>query len=156
MPQDVSTGHSGGPMSTTVMRLKDCPELEYLHTDKPYPRGELQFRGPIAIKGYFKNEEKTKELFDDEGFINSGDIALVYPNGGVKIIDRVKNIFKLAQGEYIAPEKIENVYCQCPGVLQIFVHGDSLQAFLVGVLVPNPDFAKTWATGMGHQNMDLK
>jgi len=49
-----------------------------------------------VIKGYFKNEEKTRELFDEEGFVNSGDIAEIYPNGAVKIIDRVKNIFKLA------------------------------------------------------------
>mmetsp|Transcript_17807 Transcript_17807/g.12758 ORF Transcript_17807/g.12758 Transcript_17807/m.12758 type:complete len:151 (-) Transcript_17807:402-854(-) len=109
-PKDVSIGHSGGPLTTTIMRLKDCPELEYLSTDKPYPRGELQYRGSTLIKGYFKNEEKTKELFDEEGYVNSGDIALVLPNGAVKIIDRVKNIFKLAQGEYISPEKIENIY----------------------------------------------
>ena len=56
----------------------------------------------------------------------TGDVGVVYPNGSIKIIDRAKNIFKLSQGEYIAPEKLENVYVQSDYVAQIFIHGDSL------------------------------
>lgn len=48
-------------------------------------------------------------------------------NGTLRIVDRKKHIFKLAQGEYIAPEKIENIYTRCDAVAQVFVHGDSLQ-----------------------------
>lgn len=48
-------------------------------------------------------------------------------NGALKIIDRKKHIFKLAQGEYIAPEKIENIYLRSEPVAQVFVHGESLQ-----------------------------
>lgn len=48
-------------------------------------------------------------------------------NGTLKIIDRKKHIFKLAQGEYIAPEKIENIYLRSEAVAQVFVHGESLQ-----------------------------
>lgn len=53
-------------------------------------------------------------------------------NGTLKIIDRKKHIFKLAQGEYIAPEKIENVYLRSEALAQVFVHGESLQ---VGILL---------------------
>ena len=48
-------------------------------------------------------------------------------NGTLKIIDRKKHIFKLAQGEYIAPEKIENIYQRSEPIAQVFVHGESLQ-----------------------------
>lgn len=56
-------------------------------------------------------------------------------NGALKIVDRKKHIFKLAQGEYIAPEKIENIYVASPYVAQIFVHGESLQVSSVIIIV---------------------
>ena len=104
-----STGHVGGLIPTLKIRLRDCPELGYLTTDNP-PRGEIQFKGTCTFKGYFKNPEKTKEAITDDGWINSGDVGVIFPNGALKIIDRAKNIFKLSQGEYIAPEKLENIY----------------------------------------------
>ena len=66
-------------------------------------------------------------------------------NGTLRIVDRKKNIFKLAQGEYIAPEKIENIYLSSPYVAQMFVHGESLKACLVGILVPDRNAVTTWA-----------
>ena len=86
--------------------------MGYLHTDKPNPRGELQFYGNTLFKGYYKNPERTAEAFSPDGWINSGDVAVILPNGNVKIVDRATNIFKLAQGEYVAPEKLENIYVQ--------------------------------------------
>ena len=113
--------------------------MSYLHTDKPNPRGELQFYGNTLFKGYYKNPERTAEAFSEDGWINSGDVAVILSNGNVKIIDRAKNIFKLAQGEYVAPEKLENIYVQASLVGQIFVHGDSLQNYLIAIVVPDPD-----------------
>lgn len=67
-------------------------------------------QGPSIFQGYYKRDDKTAEAFDAEGWFMTGDVALVYPNGSIKIIDRSKNIFKLSQGEYIAPEKIELIF----------------------------------------------
>ena len=63
--------------------------------EDPTPKGEVMLWGPSIMKGYFKNPEKTAESFND-GWLLSGDVGLVYPNGALKIIDRAKNIFKLS------------------------------------------------------------
>ena len=152
---DPVAGHLGGPGYSAELKLVDVPELEYKSTDvdpetnKWRPRGELCVRGPVLFKGYLSLKDKTKEAIDDEGWLHSGDVAMILPEHGnaFKIIDRVKNIFKLQQGEYVAPEKIENKLAKCKYVEQIFVYGDSLQNYLVGILVPKPgpviEFLKT-------------
>lgn len=120
---DTELGHVGGPLHNVKLRLRDIPEMNYLHTD-PNPRGEICFFSSSVMEGYFKNEEKTNEAFSDPstntqqpGWMHSGDVGMMLPNGSIKIIDRAKNIFKLSQGEYIAPEKLENVYVQSEWIL---------------------------------------
>lgn len=109
LPWDPTAGHVGGLITTNLVRTRDVPEMGYLSTDDPV-RGEIQFKGANMFKGYFKNPEKTAEAYSDDGWISTGDVGIIFPNGAIKIIDRAKNIFKLCQGEYIAPEKLENVY----------------------------------------------
>ncbi|XP_059681624.1 long-chain-fatty-acid--CoA ligase 6 isoform X1 [Gavia stellata] len=145
-PGDWTSGHVGAPLPCNLIRLKDVEELNYFASKG---EGEICVKGPNVFKGYLKDEEKTAEALDQEGWLHTGDIGKWLPNGTLKIIDRKKHIFKLAQGEYIAPEKIENIYIRSDPVAQIYVHGDSLQAFLVGIVVPDSEVMPGWAKKRG-------
>lgn len=146
---DPFAGHVGGPLSCIKVRLRDVPEMGYTAKDIPNPRGEIQFYGPSVTVGYFRDPEKTADARDAEGWWCSGDVGEVFENGSIKIIDRAKNIFKLSQGEYIAPEKLENIYIQAPLVAQMFVYGHSLENWLVGVAVVDPETLEPWCKNNG-------
>lgn len=143
LPGDWKTGHVGPPLACNIIKLEDVPEMNYFASNN---EGEICIKGPNVFKGYLKDSAKTAEALDKDGWLHTGDIGTWMPTGALRIIDRKKNIFKLAQGEYIAPEKIENIYIRSAPVAQVFVHGDSLQSFLVGVVVPDaetlPEFAR--------------
>lgn len=113
------------------------------------PRGEICYKGWNCFKGYFRNPEATAEAIDAAGWVHTGDVGTILPHGAIKIIDRKKNIFKLSQGEYVVPEKLENKFCQHPLIAQCFVYGDSLQNFLVMVVVPDKEPLEKWAKESG-------
>jgi|LauGreDrversion4_2_1035121.scaffolds.fasta_scaffold112271_2 long-chain acyl-CoA synthetase len=92
----------------------------------------------------------TAETLDPEGWVHTGDIGQFdVERGTLKIIDRKKNIFKLSQGEYIIPEKIENKITQSAYIAQSFVYGDSLQHYLVAIIVPERAALEKWAADNG-------
>lgn len=98
MLNDPLSGHVGGPQANVKIRLRDLPEMGYSSKNEE-PTGECVFWGPSIMKGYYKNPEKTAEAFEGDpanGWLKSGDVVKVFPNGSIKIIDRAKNIFKLS------------------------------------------------------------
>uniref|UniRef100_A0A7N6BMX8 Arachidonate--CoA ligase n=1 Tax=Anabas testudineus TaxID=64144 RepID=A0A7N6BMX8_ANATE len=145
-PGDWTTGHVGAPLPCNLIKLVDVPEKNYFASKG---EGEVCVKGPNVFKGYLKDPERTAETLDPDGWLHTGDIGKWLPNGTLKIIDRKKHIFKLAQGEYISPEKIENIYIRSEPVAQLYVHGDSLQSCLVGIVVPDPEVMPEWAKKKG-------
>lgn len=142
---DYTIGHVGVPFPCNDCKLVDIPEMSYTSKDQPFPRGEICFKGHNCFREYYKMPDKTAETIDVDGWVHTGDIGMWDAQGRLKIIDRKKNIFKLSQGEYIAPEKIENVYANNNYVAQAFVYGDSLQSTLIAVIVPDEEVLKGWA-----------
>lgn len=142
---DWTVGHIGVPTPCNEVMLVDIPEMEYTCKDRPLPRGEICIRGPNCFIGYYKDEEKTRETVDKDGWVHTGDVGAWDKLGRLRVIDRKKNLFKLAQGEYIAPEKIESHINKNPYIVQSFVHGDSLKSWLVALIVPNKDELIKWA-----------
>lgn len=139
-------GTVGMPFPCSEIKLVDVPDMNYLSTDLPFPRGEICISGNSVMKGYYKNPEKTAETIDSEGWLHTGDIGLLDEENQLVIIDRLKNIFKLSQGEYIAPEKIEGTYQKHEMIAQAYVHGDSMQSQLVGIMVPDEASIMRWAS----------
>uniref|UniRef100_A0A8C1B942 Arachidonate--CoA ligase n=1 Tax=Cyprinus carpio carpio TaxID=630221 RepID=A0A8C1B942_CYPCA len=146
IPGDWHTGHVGVPVPCNIVKLVDVEEMNYFASNG---EGEVCVKGKNVFCGYLNDPEKTAEALDKDGWLHTGDIGKWLPSGVLKIIDRKKNIFKLAQGEYIAPEKIENVYIRSAPVAQVFVHGDSLQSSLVAIVVPDLEILPGFAEKLG-------
>ena len=144
---DLTAGNCGAVAPVNELCLMDVPDMDYFSTDKPYPRGELLIRGNSLFAGYYKNEEETNKSMLSDGWFRTGDIASIDSKGRFRIIDRVKNVLKLAQGEYISPERIENLYLSHLTFLsQAYVHGDSVQTFLVAIFGVMPELFAPFAS----------
>lgn len=143
---DNKKGTVGMPFPCSEVKLVDVPDMNYLSTDLPFPRDEICVRGNSVMREYYKNPEKAAETIDAEGWLHTGDIGLLDEENRLVIIDRLKNIFKLSQGEYIAPEKIEGTYQKHEMIAQAYVHGDSMQSHLVGIMVPDETSIMRWAS----------
>eukprot|EP00004_Rigifila_ramosa_P018611 TRINITY_DN4655_c0_g1_i2.p1 TRINITY_DN4655_c0_g1~~TRINITY_DN4655_c0_g1_i2.p1 ORF type:complete len:237 (+),score=69.62 TRINITY_DN4655_c0_g1_i2:235-945(+) len=138
-------GNVGVPSSTVEIKLVSIPEMSRYVTSDP-PSGEICIRGTTLFSHYLNKPEETKAVVDEDGWFHTGDVGQWNVNGTLSIVDRKKNIFKLAQGEYIAPEKIENIFQRNRFVSQIFIHGSPLEAHLLAVVVPDEETLVEWAS----------
>ncbi|MDN3607075.1 AMP-dependent synthetase/ligase [Kaistella yonginensis] len=106
--------------------------------------GEITVKGPSVFKGYFKNEEMTKEAFTADGFFKTGDIGHFDEEGYLHITDRKKEMFKTSGGKYIAPQVIENLAKASKFIEQIMVVGDG-EKMPCAFVQPDFNFIKNWA-----------
>jgi long-chain acyl-CoA synthetase len=76
--------------------------------------GEVLVKGPIVMKGYYKNEEMNKESFDKEGWLKTGDKGFIDSDGYLTLIGRIKEMLKTSTGEYVVPVPIEKAIAKAP------------------------------------------
>ena len=103
------------PRSGTVRPGYVGCALEGIET-KVSPEGELLVRSPMNMLGYFKDPEKTRAAFTEDGFFRTGDVAVIDTDGQLRIIGRIKEQFKTSKGKYVAPAPIEGRLMEHPAV----------------------------------------
>ena len=135
-------GYVGGVFDHLEFKLIDVPEMNYFATNKtedgrPNPQGEILVRGSSVIVGYYKNKAQFEQAVDKDGWLHSGDIGEIGFDRNLRIIDRAKNIFKLSQGEYIAPDRLGEIYKSASSIAEIFVTGNSLKSTIVAMIYPD-------------------
>lgn len=120
--------------------------------------GEITVKGPSVFKGYFKNEEMTREAFTADGYFKTGDIGHLDDEGYLHITDRKKEMFKTSGGKYIAPQIIENQAKASKFIEQVMVVGDG-EKMPCAFVQPDFNFAKLWAArkniNIGETNAEI-
>ena len=110
--------------------------------------GEILSRGPHIMRGYYKAQDKTDEVIDEDGWFHTGDIGEFTPDGFLKITDRKKALFKLSTGKYVIPQPIENALTESPLIEQAVVVGNS-QKYCTALIFPNMEALPVWAKQHG-------
>lgn len=112
------TGSIGLPISSTDVVIRDDSGA-----DVPLgERGELCIRGPQVMKGYYNRPEETANVFMADGFLRTGDVAVMDATGYVRIVDRKKDMI-LVSGFNVYPNEVEDVVAMHPGVLEVAAVG---------------------------------
>jgi long-chain acyl-CoA synthetase len=115
MPGRSRVGYVGEPLPGVEQRISDI--------------GEIEVKSPANMMGYYKDEEKTKESFTEDGFLLTGDKGQIDEHGRLKITGRIKEIFKTSKGKYVAPAPIEN---------KIVSHDEIEMVCVAGAECPQP------------------
>lgn len=127
---------NGGLKIGTVGKLVDGVEVKIAED------GEILCKGPNVMMGYYKEEEKTKEVMSGD-FFHTGDIGIIDSDGFLKITDRKKEMFKTSGGKYIAPAVIEGEMKQSLFIEQIMVVGES-KRMAAAIIQPNFEYIENW------------
>jgi long-chain acyl-CoA synthetase len=117
--------------------------------------GEILYKGPNVMLGYYKDQAMTDEVIDAEGWFHTGDIGETDANGFLRITDRKKEMWKTSGGKYIAPQVLENKYKESPFIEQVVIVGEG-RKFPGALVVPNFEHLYGWMKEEGlHFNRDM-
>jgi len=129
-PTRNKVGTVGPPLSNVEVRIAED--------------GEILVKGPSVFRGYFGNDEATREAFTEDGFFMTGDIGELDDDGFLKITDRKKDLIVTAGGKNVAPQKVENVLKLSKYIADAMLYGDR-KKFVSALIVPDADWLKRYA-----------
>jgi long-chain acyl-CoA synthetase len=129
-PDKIKPGTVGAPVKETIVTIGED--------------GEVLIKGPQVMKGYYKNETATKEVFTSEGFFRTGDIGEVDSEGYLKITGRIKDLIITSGGKNVSPQNLENSIKASNFVEQVAIIGDN-RKYLAALIVPAFDELENWA-----------
>ena len=151
--QNIQVGTIGIPMPSTL-----CKVINDAGEELPLGEiGELCIKGPQVMKGYWERPDATAEIMDSDGWLKSGDIAVIQPDGYMRIVDRKKDMI-LVSGFNVYPNELEDVMASLPGVLQSAAIGipDEKTGELIKVfIVVKPGMTLTKEQVMAHMRANL-
>lgn len=139
-------GSAGKPLPSVDIKIMNPSETG---------EGEIAIKGPMVMKGYYKNPEATSNVMKD-GWFFSGDLGYMDNEGYLFITGRSKEVIVLSSGKNIYPEEVEREYMKIPLIKEICVAGIEERGFvesLHGIIVPNLDYAKKERIGNIHENL---
>jgi len=137
-PDDYVFGTVGRPLGQIQIRIAED--------------GEIQSKGPMIFKEYYRNPEATQEVFTSDGWFCTGDIGEFDNRGFLKITDRKKELIVTSGGKKIAPQKLENMMKGSRFISQGMVYGDK-QKYLIALITLNEAEVKTWAKNQNLQGI---
>ncbi|EAU81904.1 acyl-CoA synthetase [Coprinopsis cinerea okayama7 len=131
-------GVAGLPVPSVEIKFLDIPDMGYTSQNDP-PQGEICIRGPSLTKGYYKRPDLNNDpnIFTPDGWLRTGDIGQWNKDGTLSVIDRLKNLIKLQNGEYIALEQLESVYKSCELISNLCIYASQDASQPIGIIVPH-------------------
>ncbi|HYP95081.1 MAG TPA: AMP-dependent synthetase/ligase, partial [Mycobacterium sp.] len=130
-PSEYLFGTVGHPLPGTEFRIAED--------------GEVLIKGPGVMAGYHNQDQATAEALDADGWLHTGDIGEVAPNGALRITDRKKDMFKTSNGKYVAPSAIDATFKGiCPYVSQLVIDGEG-RSYCVALIALDADAVHAWA-----------